>query len=146
MAKKMPKNNGKHPGGRPPIEIDFNLLDNLCYVQCTEAEIAGILGVSIEVIVARIKEETGKSFSEYYAEKSSGGKASLRRRQFKSAMGSDPVIVDGELVSQGVPPNPTMMIWLGKQYLGQSDKAELTGKNGQALRIEYEVVDADSDT
>jgi hypothetical protein len=31
--------------------------------------------------------------------------------------------------------NPTMMIWLGKQYLGQKDKteSEITGKDGAPL-------------
>ena len=38
------------------------------------------------------------------------GLASLRRRQFKAAQ-------DG---------NATMLIWLGKQYLGQTDKQDIT--------------------
>jgi hypothetical protein len=47
------------------------------------------------------------SFTEYYKQKSSKGKMSLRRRQFQMAE-----------------TNPTMAIWLGKQYLGQTDKLE----------------------
>jgi hypothetical protein len=42
----------------------------------------------------------------------------LRRRQFKAAD-------DG---------NPTMLIWLGKQYLGQADKPEVTGKDGGPIQ------------
>lgn len=38
-----------------------------------------------------------------------GGKRSLRRTQFKAAL-------------EG---NPQLLIWLGKQYLGQSDKSEV---------------------
>jgi hypothetical protein len=39
------------------------------------------------------------------------GRMSLRRKQWKAAE-------DG---------NTTMLVWLGKQYLGQSDKSEVTG-------------------
>jgi AcrR family transcriptional regulator len=43
--------------------------------------------------------------------------ASLRQRQFRTAM-------------EG---NPGMLIWLGKQYLGQRDKQELSGPDGIPL-------------
>lgn len=142
----MAKSGGKRPAGRPRIEIDFTLLDNLCYVQCTEEEIASVLGVSVDTLARRVQEETGKGFAEYFAEKRAGGRMSLRRRQFTTAMGRDPIVVDGELISEGNKPNPTMLIWLGKQYLGQSDKNELTGRGGGALRVNYEVVDGDGDT
>ena len=46
----------------------------------------------------------GRTFADVYKEKRQGGKASLRRQQFKIAE-----------------TNATMAIWLGKQYLGQSD-------------------------
>lgn len=44
----------------------------------------------------------------------------LRAAQYKAAM-------------EG---NTTMLIWLGKQRLGQSDKNELTGKDGERIVIE----------
>jgi len=46
-------------------------------------------------------------------------RSSLRRKQFTLAM-------------EG---NPTMLVWLGKQYLGQRDNLELTGAQGGP--IEY---------
>jgi len=91
--------------GRPPIEIDWQLVDSLCEIHCTEAEIAAILRVSIDTLARRAKSEFGKTFAEYFKEKSAGGKSSLRRAQYKKAM-------DG---------NPAMLIWLGKQWLGQVD-------------------------
>ena len=36
-------------------------------------------------------------------------------------------------MTQGPKANPIMMIWLGKQYLGQADKVE--GSNKQVLQI-----------
>lgn len=48
-----------------------------------------------------------KTFKEVFKDKRQGGKASLRRTQWKQAEN-----------------NPTMAIWLGKQYLGQKDNPD----------------------
>jgi len=61
------------------------------------------------------KREQKIKFSDYIGQKKEGGKASLRRKQWK-------------LVEDG---NPTMCIWLGKQYLKQTEKQEITGKDGK---------------
>jgi hypothetical protein len=50
------------------------------------------------------KEIYGYGFSQIYKVKRQGGKVSLRRQQFEIAK-----------------TNATMSIWLGKQYLGQTD-------------------------
>jgi IS30 family transposase len=92
--------------GRPRLEIDWEQLDKLCAIQCTKAEIADILGVSEDTIDRRCKEEHECSFAVYYKKHQSHGKASLRRQQFKTAMKG----------------NPTLLVWLGKQMLGQTDQ------------------------
>ena len=51
------------------------------------------------------------SFSEVFSIKREKGKVSLRRSQFKLAE-----------------KNPTMAIWLGKQYLGQRDEQYIETK------------------
>lgn len=94
---------------RPRIEIDFKEVDKLCQLQCTAEEIAGFLNCSVDTLERRIKEEHGVGFADYFQQKRSGGKISLRRKQFQKAM-------------EG---NPTMLIWLGKQYLDQAEKQEL---------------------
>ncbi len=96
--------------GRPRIEIDFEELDKLCALQCTQEEIAGWFECSIDTIEARIKERYDMTFPEYFAVKRQGGKISLRRKQYEVAMRG----------------NTTMLIWLGKQYLSQTDKQEIT--------------------
>jgi len=96
-------------GGRPRIELDLNTIDKLCAIQCTGEEIASVLSIDYDTLNRRLKQETGFSFTEYFIKKSGSGKASLRRRQF-------------ELAANG---NPTMLVWLGKQYLGQSDKTDI---------------------
>jgi hypothetical protein len=101
--------------GRPKIEIDWKELDKLCGLQCSLEEIAGWFDCSIDTIEARIKETHGMTFPEYFAQKRSGGKISLRRKQYETAMSG----------------NPTMLIWLGKQYLGQVDKQETELKTSE---------------
>lgn len=81
--------------------------EELCKIQCTETEIAGVFGVCRDTLIDWCKDTYGKSFSTVYEEKREGGKASLRRSQWKIAES-----------------NPTMAIFLGKQYLGQTDKQE----------------------
>lgn len=76
-------------------------------IQCTEEEMAAVLDVSADTLERWVKRTYGRRFAEVYAEKRAGGKASLRRNQWKLAE-----------------TNPTMAIFLGKNYLGQTDKKE----------------------
>jgi hypothetical protein len=92
-------------GGRPRIEIDIALVEELCQIQCTGEEIASALKVSYDTLNRRVKEETGESFADFFKKHSESGKSSLRRMQWKAAQKG----------------NTTMLIWLGKQYLGQRD-------------------------
>ena len=94
--------------GRPRIEIDTDQVSAFCQVLCTQEEIALFLGCSIETLNRRIKEKSGLTFAGFYQKHSVGGKMSLRRYQYLAAK-------DG---------NPTMLVWLGKQVLGQRDKPE----------------------
>lgn len=88
--------------GRPKKEIDAELVKRLAHIQCTHAEIGAVVGVSETTIKRR--------FGGRIAVWREGGKRSLRRLQWKRAReGSD-----------------KMLIHLGKQYLGQTDKVEQT--------------------
>lgn len=98
----------KTKGGRPKVAIDMDQLKSMVEIQCTAEECAQVLGVSSDTIDRRLKEKTGQGFAEFYKKHSAGGKASLRRFQWKSAQGG----------------NVSMQIWLGKQMLGQTDKSE----------------------
>ena len=107
--------------GRPRVEIDWIEFDKLCKIQCTLIEIADWFKCSIDTIENHCKSEKKVLFSEYYKKKSTGGKISLRRAQFKAANGG----------------NITMLIWLGKQYLGQRDKhEEVSSLKPQPTKVE----------
>ena len=97
--------------GRPKLLINRDLFEDLCRIQCTMPEITGVLRVSEETLRRWVKRTYGNfTFETIRAQKAEGGKASLRRAQINLALDSE---------------NPTMLIWLGKQYLGQRDKQEL---------------------
>ena len=93
-----------HPGGRPPIEISQKQFENLCGLQCTKEEVADFFNCSEDTIDRWCQKVYGKSFAVVFKEKRSGGKISLRRKQWLLADKS-----------------PAMAIFLGKNYLGQTD-------------------------
>ncbi len=93
-------------GGRPRKEIDQPHFERLCEIQATLEEIAHVLNVSEDTIERWCKRTYELGFADTYKKFSATGKTSLRRYQFEAA-------------KKG---NPTMLIWLGKQYLEQTDK------------------------
>lgn len=128
--------------GRPKIPIDLALLAKLCAIQCTQAECANVLGVSQSTLQRRLGEETDGGFEPFFDLHSAEGKVSLRRAQFKAALGSP--------ASEGVQarlPNIVMQIWLGKQYLDQKDRQDvvIADPEGNALRFTVGIPGVTSD-
>jgi len=109
----------KNKGGRPRAVIDYTKLKSLCKIHCTGDECAAILDMDYETLNTALKRDGHGGFLDFFRKHSSGGKASLRRRQFRAAE-------DG---------NVTMQIWLGKQYLGQTDKQEIAGHTEKPLNV-----------
>lgn len=90
----------KKKAGRPRKELDTEMIEKLSSIFCTNEEIASVVGCHRETLA--------NNYSTHIKKGRDRGKSSLRRMQFQKAQ-------DG---------NPTMLIWLGKQYLGQSDHNE----------------------
>lgn len=90
-------------------KIDQKQFENLCKMQCTETEIMAWFEVCKDTLISWCRATYGTDFSTIYKEKKESGKISLRRFQIQQAE-----------------KNPTMAIWLGKQYLNQTDKVEQT--------------------
>lgn len=86
---------------RPKIEIDYQTVEKLANIQCTQEEIATFLGVSVRTL------QRDEEFCRLYKKGQDNGRMSLRRLQFKHAE-----------------KNASMAIFLGKQYLGQKDVVE----------------------
>ncbi len=92
------------PAGRHKIEIDRGAFESLCGILCTLDEIAGFFKCSSDTIERWCKREYNAKFADIYKKFSAKGKISLRRNQFRLSEKS-----------------AAMAIFLGKQYLGQSD-------------------------
>ena len=96
---------------RPRKEIDQKQFEQLCGLQCTKEEICGWFQLTDKTLENWCKRTYGAGFSDVFREKRGLGKISLRRAQWRLAEKS-----------------AAMAIWLGKQYLGQTDKTEVSGE------------------
>lgn len=94
--------------GRPKIELDWNLINGVLQFGARLLDCSELCKVSDDVIQSRIKEEFGITFTEYRNRKMSSMRMKLLQKQFDVAM-------------QG---NIAMLIFLGKNHLGQADKIE----------------------
>ena len=111
--------------GRPRKEINFVEFEKLCALQATQQEIADWFAIDTDTLDRRIKEHYECKFSEIFNQKRGRGKIALRRMQMQAA-------------EKG---NTTMLIWLGKQYLKQTDKNEYH----QTAKIEVNIDRDDSE-
>lgn len=114
--------NQKKKVGRPPnnsvlSDKQLNLLRRLAEIQCTEEEIYSAMGFSERHFRQYIK--GNPDYALILEEGRKAGNASLRRLQWRAAeLGSVP-----------------MLIFLGKQYLNQSDKSEVVAKDNLLEKI-----------
>ena len=104
--------------GRPRVEIEKRTFEKLCGLHCTKEEIADFFECDADTLNAWCKREYKKNFSVVFREKRAHGNISLRRKQWDLAEKS-----------------PAMAIFLGKQYLGQSDKVEVTEDKDNSLKV-----------
>lgn len=94
--------------GRPRKEFDWDLFNTLCGYPSvvTQEDIAEAMKCSVDTLSNRIKEEHGDiTFSEYRVKKQGALRRSILTWQLEAA-------------KRG---NPTILIWLGKNYLNQKE-------------------------
>lgn len=96
--------------GRPLAPIDEEQVLKLAQMMCTQREIAAFFDVSVDTIHNRFSDIINKGHEI--------GKMSLRRKQWKLAE-----------------KNAAMAIFLGKNYLGQSDKIEHEGIGSTTVNV-----------
>jgi hypothetical protein len=87
---------------RRRIDLDLDELEKLAAMRCTQDEVAGFFGVAVKTVQRRLKEAR---YAEVWERGSAKGRVSLRRAQFRVAEAG----------------NAAMLIWLGKQWLGQRE-------------------------
>ena len=84
--------------GRPQAVVDPKLVENLASIGCTLSEVAAACNCSKDTIERRFAAEMAKGRE--------NGKIRLRKKQLDVALAG----------------NVVMLIWLGKQMLGQSEQ------------------------
>lgn len=116
----------RRKAGRPkgstklqPTEETLKQIQGLARIQCTRREAAAVMGVHYDTFNDFLQAHEDALIA--WEDGVETGKASLRRAQFKNA-------------TEG---NATMQIWLGKQWLDQTDKNDTTlrGHDGGAVQI-----------
>ena len=93
----------RNPGGQPPKIVDLAIVERAASIGCTANEIAAMCGFSRSTWFNKLHDDP--AVREAVERGKDRGCATLRRLQWKGAQGG----------------NPTMLIWLGKQMLGQRD-------------------------
>lgn len=110
-------------GGKPKVEFDLGSLRKLAAAGNTNRTSAAILEVSEATLQARIADtpEVAAAVAQGRAEL----EKDLRAAQKKYALAG----------------NGTMLVWLGKQILGQRDvrAVELTGQDGAPMELQAEL-------
>jgi hypothetical protein len=88
------------------IEIDYELVEKLAKIHCPSEEIANIIGMKPDAFTARYRNDPALKLAVERGR--AEGRISLRQKQYDQAMKGD----------------KTMLVWLGKQLLNQSEKVE----------------------
>lgn len=106
--------------GRKKIVIDWKLVDKMLMASCEGTEVAAALGIHPDTLYLRCEKDKKMGFSEYLRQKKAKGDNYLKTKQYQVAMNGD----------------KSMLIWLGKNRLGQSDKVDAkTEVSGGPLQI-----------
>ena len=100
--------------GADPVEMTmdeylYQAMVRMCRWQATRAEVEDVTGLRGPTLTAFLQKRGHANWSAFFARYRTGGKISLRRAQYTAA------VVDR---------NPTLLVWLGKQHLDQTDKRE----------------------
>jgi hypothetical protein len=107
----------RRKAGRPPIEFDLKLVEAMGKIGATAEEMAYVLPASLRTIRDRMADHES-DFCMAYQQGYSQLRMSLRRKQVAMALDGD----------------RTMLIWLGKQLLGQRDRLQ----QESSVRVELE--------
>lgn len=121
---------------RKNLKIDWSTVDTMLRCMADGVEIAARLGVHPDTLYRACQREKKMAFQDYAATRHANTKTLLRERQIQVALGysrmEQRIIKADKGKSQTMdlavyyPPDPSMLKWLGTQYLDQSSKKEHT--------------------
>lgn len=108
---------------RPKAKIDWKKVDSMLMAGCTGTECAAFFGIHEDTLYRACERDQKKGFAAYSQEKRSKGDILLRQAQFDMALKKD----------RG------MLIWLGKNRLGQKDTPDVPDKERKADPIKLNI-------
>ena len=121
----------KKPVGRPRIELDPKQAKIFGYFRATYDTMAEQIGCHVDTIRAAMQDDKSE-FSKEYKKGFSGMKMKLSEAQVKTAIEDR---------------NPTLLVWLGKQYLNQKDSPmpdEDVNKNYTVILVPRKQAESDN--
>ena len=125
------KDKPKKPIGRPRIELDPKQAKIFGYFRATYDTMAEQIGCHVDTIRAAMQDDKSE-FSKEYKKGFSGMKMKLSEAQVKTAIEDR---------------NPTLLVWLGKQYLNQKDSPmpdEDVNKNYTVILVPKKQAESDN--
>lgn len=99
--------------GRTSKKLDWDRVDELLIYGCDGSEIAAVFDMHPHTFYDKVKDIKGIPFTDYQANKRREGFTILKEAQFRKALGTNRNA------------DSTMLIWLGKNCLGQKDSSQV---------------------
>lgn len=106
-----------NPVGKPPIKVDWELVETLARRHCSGAEIASYIGIHHDTLGLKVLAKYGENMTNFLAKMRSKGKATIKAKQFEKAEAGDNM----------------MLIWVGKNFIEQADSQHV--KSDEKLQI-----------
>jgi len=107
---------------RKKVQIDWQLVNEMLEAHNSGADIARHLGIHPVTLYERCRKDNKTTFEDLLHKCRAQSMHKLRCAQIECALGTTYVNEHGKTVT--VLPNVEMLKFLGKQYLGQTDKVE----------------------
>jgi hypothetical protein len=129
--KKQQNPKAKKPTGRPRIKLDPKQAKIFGYFRATYDTMAEQIGCHVDTIRAAMQDDKSE-FSKAYKKGFSSMKMKLSEAQVKTAIEEH---------------NPTLLVWLGKQYLDQKDNPmpdEDVNKNYTVILVPRKQAESDN--
>lgn len=102
------------------MNLDWKKIDSLLTAGCLGTEVASYFGIHPDTVYKNCQRDKGMGFTEYAQSKRATGEAMIKVAQFDEAVNKR---------------DRGMLIWLGKNRLGQSDKELVEHKGNVPIEI-----------
>jgi hypothetical protein len=115
-------------GGRPEKIVDWKLVDRLIEAGCNIDEVAGNFDMLGRTLGDKIVKKFGINYTQYSQTIRKKGTSKLRLSQYDKAL------------DNATPGNAQMLIWLGKNLLGQKDSSVQENTVSESTMMQFSLL------